>query len=336
MEFSLKSLTDPQQQQQQQQRTGVIALPGDSHLSIDDSVSISTGSDYGHGQADSAQFLRTKSARRCRCSARWRIKAWDFWHRWRWAICIAIFSLVMWIVLWIYRKEMLRALETLSKAVKNMGFGGYLLMSGLIFLSAFPPMIGYGTYQTLSGFSFGFVRGFVVSYFSALLGAIGCFLLARIWLKAYVQRFMESYPSLKAVVKAVEKKGFKATVCSHTAFSLSIWPFATDISLIHYALGTAISLIKIGLHVYIGANMTSFAKHVLGEDDDMTEGERQAENVRYVAIGIGSFLALGVMAYVYLVAKRAVAEVAAETESEEAMAFLGPSAEEEEEEQRIQ
>ncbi|KAG0178867.1 hypothetical protein DFQ28_003747 [Apophysomyces sp. BC1034] len=227
----------------------------------------------------------------------------------------------MWIVLWIYRKEMLRALETLSKAVKNMGFGGYLLMSGLIFLSAFPPMIGYGTYQTLSGFSFGFVRGFVVSYFSALLGAIGCFLLARIWLKAYVQRFMESYPSLKAVVKAVEKKGFKAT---------------TDISLIHYALGTAISLIKIGLHVYIGANMTSFAKHVLGEDDDMTEGERQAENVRYVAIGIGSFLALGVMAYVYLVAKRAVAEVAAETESEEAMAFLGPSAEEEEEEQRIQ
>lgn len=89
---------------------------------------------------------------------------------------------------------------------------GYLLLSLLIFLSAFPPMIGYGTYQTLSGFTFGFAQGFPVSYFSALLGSVVCFVVSRLWLKGFVTRLMARYPNLKAVVHAVEKKGFKVTI----------------------------------------------------------------------------------------------------------------------------
>lgn len=82
-------------------------------------------------------------------------------------------------------------------------------MSALIFSSAFPPLIGYGTYQTLSGFTFGFQKGFPISYFSALTGAIVCFSLSRRFLKASVTRTLHKYPNLEAVVKAVEKKGFK-------------------------------------------------------------------------------------------------------------------------------
>lgn len=82
-------------------------------------------------------------------------------------------------------------------------------MSVLIFLSAFPPLIGYGTYQTLSGFTFGFQKGFPISYFSALAGAIVCFYLSRRFLKTSVTRMLHKYPNLEAVVKAVEKKGFK-------------------------------------------------------------------------------------------------------------------------------
>ncbi|KAI8089990.1 snare associated Golgi protein-domain-containing protein [Halteromyces radiatus] len=209
-----------------------------------------------------------------------------------------------------------------------MIISGYLLISFLIFLSAFPPMIGYGTFQTLSGFTFGFAKGFPISYFSALFGAIVCFMLSRRWLKKRVQYTMAKYPNLEAVVKAVEKKGFKLFVL----IRLSPYPFnllnvlfaSTDIPLSHFALGTALSLIKIALHVYVGANLTSFAKHVLGEDDDMPESEKQAETVREIAVVIGSVLATGVMIYVYLVAKRAVEEV--QRENEESVAFLGGSA----------
>lgn len=73
-------------------------------------------------------------------------------------------------------------------------------------------------------------------------------------------------------------------------------------------MGTAITLLKIALHVYIGANLTSFAKHILGEDGDMTEGQIRAEKVKTFAVIVGSFITFAVMAYIYRVAKQAVKE----------------------------
>jgi cbb3-type cytochrome oxidase subunit 3 len=109
---------------------------------------------------------------------------------------------------------------------------------------------------------------------------------------------------------------------------LSPYPFnllnvlfaATDIKLSHFAAGTALSLSKIALHVYIGANLTSFAKHVLGEDEDMTEDQLRVEKIRYIAIVFFSIVAFGVMAYLYRVAKAAVAET--NNLDEEQMSFL--------------
>lgn len=85
------------------------------------------------------------------------------------------------------------------------------MIAFLIFLSAFPPMIGYGTFQSLSGFTFGFAKGFPISYFSALAGAVACFVISRRFLKKRVQHTMAKYPNLEAVVKAVEKKGFNVS-----------------------------------------------------------------------------------------------------------------------------
>lgn len=70
-------------------------------------------------------------------------------------------------------------------------------------------MIGYGLYQTLSGFTFGFAHGFLISYLSALLGAVACFYVSRVWLQARIQRILQSYPNLEAVIHAVEKKEFR-------------------------------------------------------------------------------------------------------------------------------
>lgn len=95
-------------------------------------------------------------------------------------------------------------------------------MSSLIFASAFPPIIGYGTYQTLSGYTFGFGIGFPISYLSALSGAVVCFSLSRLFIKARVVKFMARYPNLEAVVKAVEKKGFKVRASS-SFFSLYLF-----------------------------------------------------------------------------------------------------------------
>lgn len=233
-------------------------------------------------------------------------------YKWRWPILFIVSSCVMGFFMWVYRKEVFQGLETLSNKLKDMGYSGYILMSTLIFLSAFPPIIGYGTYQTLSGYTFGFEVGFPISYLSALTGAVICFSLSRIFIKARVTRMLSKYPNLEAVVRAVEKKGFKLFLL----IRLSPYPFnllnvlfaATEISLAHFAAGTAITLLKIGLHVYIGANLTSFAKHILGEDENMTEGEIRAEKVKTFAVVVGSIISFAVMAYIYRVAKAAVKE----------------------------
>jgi hypothetical protein len=90
---------------------------------------------------------------------------------------------------------------------------------------------------------------------------------------------------------------------------------ATDMSLASYTLGTAISLIKIGIHVYIGATLPSFAKHILGDDDDETV-DTGTQIFRYTAMIFGGILSFGVMIYIYFIAKKAVEEVIRENSSE--------------------
>ncbi|CAO3667552.1 unnamed protein product [Umbelopsis ramanniana] len=136
----------------------------------------------------------------------------DALYQYRYVIGFFAISWIVGIILWHFKRQVFEGLESLSHAVEGMGAGGYALIGSLIFLSAFPPMIGYGTYQTLSGFTFGFWRGFPLSYFGALAGSVACFYLSRRWLKKRVTRMMSKYPKLEAVVHAVEKKGFKLFV----------------------------------------------------------------------------------------------------------------------------
>lgn len=97
----------------------------------------------------------------------------------------------------------------LALNIPSLSRSGYLLLTFLIFLSAHPPLIGYGTLQTLAGFTFGFWPGMMVGYAGALAGGVTCFMVCRVWFGGYVRRIVEKYPSLEAVVRAVEKKGLK-------------------------------------------------------------------------------------------------------------------------------
>lgn len=113
---------------------------------------------------------------------------------------------------------------------------------------------------------------------------------------------------------------------------LSPYPFnllnflfsATNISIFHFALGTGITLLKIAFHVYVGANLTSFVKHLLGEDDDLTPEQVRVEKVKFFISILFGVVAFGVLFYIYRVAKQAVAEAnqSDPLDNEEQMAFL--------------
>ncbi|KAG0273828.1 Transmembrane protein 64 [Linnemannia exigua] len=187
----------------------------------------------------------------------------------------------------------------------------------------------------MSGYVYGFGLGLFIAYTSALLGSIACFYLCRRWFKVQVRSLMAKKQSMKSVVKAVEKRGFKLMIL----IRLAPYPFnlmnallsATHIPLSTFALATALSLTKLALHVYIGSTLSSLAPVATtpggGEGEttnpdgslpaiDPTTGNptggnndpnSHGRNVKIVFMVISIIIGFAVGAYVWIVAKREIA-----------------------------
>ncbi|KAG0354624.1 hypothetical protein BGZ54_001557, partial [Gamsiella multidivaricata] len=78
---------------------------------------------------------------------------------------------------------------------------------------------------------------------------------------------------------------------------------ATHIPLHTFALATAISLIKLTLHVYIGSTLSSLT----GDDDPDEPNKGHGKKVKVFVMIVGIILGIGVGAYVWMVAKREIA-----------------------------
>ncbi|KAF9946433.1 hypothetical protein BGZ65_009713 [Modicella reniformis] len=220
-----------------------------------------------------------------------------------------------------FHTRIFQLLETLAAYIKNLGPAGPpIIMIGL-FLTAFPPMVGYSSLVTMSGYVYGFWFGLFIAYTSALLGSITCFYLCRRWFKVQVRALMAKKPSMKSVVKAVENRGFKLMLL----IRLAPYPFniinallsATHIPLSTFALATAISLTKLALHVYIGSTLSSLAVLPPPIEDpeghpgtalpaDPTDSNGHGRSLKIVAMVISMTLGIAVGAYVWMVAKREI------------------------------
>ncbi|RIA91718.1 snare associated Golgi protein, partial [Glomus cerebriforme] len=184
-----------------------------------------------------------------------------------WALFIiwAILSIITLCIVLIYHKEIILMLDKFAHSVKLMGIVGGIIFYLMIFLTTFPLIIGYSTLITLSGFIFGFGIGFFISYTAALTGAITVFYLSRKWFKKSVGKLLHKNNSMGAVVKAVEKKGFKLLFL----IRLAPYPYnvlntllsATHLSLKTFTGATALSLFKLMIHVWIGSQLSSFSTH---------------------------------------------------------------------------
>ncbi|KAK5807950.1 snare associated Golgi protein-domain-containing protein, partial [Linnemannia elongata] len=188
---------------------------------------------------------------------------------------------------------------------------GPLMIMFCLFATSFPPVVGYSSIVTMSGYVYGFVFGFVIAFTGAMAGSIVCFYFCRRWFKAQVRKLMSKNKSLKGVVRTVEKRGFRLLVL----IRLAPYPFnvmnailsATHIPLSTYIVATAISLIKLTLHVYIGSTLSTLT----GGDGDDTDPKKDPNNhgkrVKILMMVMGIILGIGVGAYVWAVAKREIA-----------------------------
>ncbi|KAF9936206.1 hypothetical protein BGZ67_002602 [Mortierella alpina] len=236
---------------------------------------------------------------------------------WFWVGLWFVFAAVGLAVFAGFHTKIFEILEATAAFIKGLGRAGPpIIMLGL-FLTAFPPLVGYSSLVTMSGYVYGFGFGLFIAYTSALLGSIACFYLCRRWFKVQVRAMMAKKQSLKSVVKAVEKRGFKLMIL----IRLAPYPFnvmnallsATHIPLSTFALATALSLTKLALHVYIGSTLSSLAgpssptnPPPSTDDGQVPIPDTHGRNLKIFVMIISMILGIAVGAYVWMVAKREI------------------------------
>ncbi|KAJ1958333.1 Tlg2-vesicle protein [Dispira parvispora] len=208
------------------------------------------------------------------------------------------------VLFWLYHEPILAWLEDLGLRIRSSGFVGVVIMTFLIFLTAFPPVFGYSTLTTLTGFAYGFPLGFIPCFLGALSGSVACFVLCRKYGQNHLRWLFNWNPHITATVQAIELKGFKLLLL----IRLSPYPFnlvnallsGTQIPLKTFTLATAVSLIKLNTHVYIGANLTTFSNAIF---------ERRSP-WQVVLMVVGICMGVGVMVYIYRITQRMVDNMA--------------------------
>jgi uncharacterized membrane protein YdjX (TVP38/TMEM64 family) len=97
-------------------------------------------------------------------------------------------------------------LDALSTYLKSQGYLGDFILYLCIFITTFPPLPLYSTLIILSGYSFGLLEGFIISYTAALSGAVVVYLCSKVWLKEGMEELLNKSQGLKKVVRAIERR----------------------------------------------------------------------------------------------------------------------------------
>lgn len=245
-------------------------------------------------------------------------------------VCVSLTStfLVM-----LFHTPLFHLLNTLSLALRNMGWMGRVLFGLLIFMTTFPPMPLYSTMIVLAGYTFGVWQGFLVSYIAALSGAVAVFILSRTWLRGWMARMLTHAGSLKRIVHAIELE-------PRLLFLIRLAPYPYNLlntllasshvlTLRTYMTCTALALPKLLVHTSIGSSLESFATYhaspkgdtssslptndgtssspgVLVSHPQRTSHSQRTETIRQVASVVGILLCMGVFVYLYFVTQCAV------------------------------
>ncbi|ANZ77830.1 BA75_04556T0 [Komagataella pastoris] len=98
----------------------------------------------------------------------------------------------------VYHERLLSVLQSMGTGIKDLKYG-WLMLFGLVYTVAFPPLIGYAMLSTLCGMVYGISFGWPLLMTSTVLGSLSSFLVFRYLLHDYSVRLVESHSKLKAI-----------------------------------------------------------------------------------------------------------------------------------------
>lgn len=174
--------------------------------------------------------------------------------------------------------------------------------------SATAPIPLYSTLIVLSGYTFGAWTGAIISYFAALTGALFVFVVSRALLRNSIHKWLDGLTRIRRVVRAIEKRPkllFLIRLAPYPYNVMNCLLAASPTLTLHtYTFCTALSLFKVVIHTYIGAQMHSFKDYHSAEASSDEESSTDVMANFWAIFGI--VLCLMILVYLSIVARRAV------------------------------
>ncbi|GAA6019384.1 hypothetical protein JCM11491_004808, partial [Sporobolomyces phaffii] len=184
---------------------------------------------------------------------------------------------------------------------------GWAILFAIVVVTSLPPLIGYGTAQTLIGFSYGITPGFYISAGSCLVGGVFSFLVVRRLVRFFAP-FIQRDQTFQALSNAVKVKGLPLIILLRLCpfpypYSNAFFASVESVTLSQFFLATLTITPKLLLHVFIGHRTYLFASPDARHKMDPLS--------RWINLGfmvVGSALGFGTSWYLYRVTMRFVEE----------------------------
>ncbi|CAJ0553579.1 Ff.00g120910.m01.CDS01 [Fusarium sp. VM40] len=196
----------------------------------------------------------------------------------------------------IYSHVFFKWLEPKAEAWRALP-GGWILAFMLVFVTSFPPIVGYSTASTIAGFVYGFPLGWPIVASGCTAGALCAFLASRTVLSGYVDRMVGRDHRFVALGQVLRQEGIwylTAIRFCPLPFSLSNGFLATipSITPLAFTISTALSSPKLLVHVFIGSRLALLAE----KGDKMTAGSKA---INYLSMILGGTVGLVVGLIIY-------------------------------------
>lgn len=209
----------------------------------------------------------------------------------------------------IYSHRIFAYLAPVSSTLRSSPVGWVPLFL-LTFFTAFPPVIGYSTAVTLTGFVYGFPLGWPIAASATVAGSTVAFLTSRGIAAGYVHRLVGRDHRFVALGQVLRRDGLGVLAMVRFCplpYSLSNGFLATvpSVGVGGFAAATACATPKLLVHVFIGSRLALLAE----SGDHMSAGDRA---INYASMAIGGLVGFIVGLVIYRRTMARAAEIAAE------------------------
>jgi uncharacterized membrane protein YdjX (TVP38/TMEM64 family) len=239
-----------------------------------------------------------------------------------------ITSFILGILFLVYNESIFRRMLPYAAQWRDIK-GGWLILWVLIFVVSFPPLIGYSTLLTISGFVYGFPNGYVsipflyplhhklththrwfIAASATIVGSTCSFILSRSILKNMVTRLIANDTRFAALALTLKHDGLKLLIMIRMCplpYSISNGAIAT-FPTVHwgaFAAATAIVSPKLMLHIFIGSQFEKIA-------ESGGKMPPKAKAFSYISIAIGAIAGAATAWFMYKKTKERGAQLEAE------------------------